>query len=102
MGYCAAIPHNQEKSVPQILRFILDGRPPQHPFQHATGLRAVVLDWVRRADPVLSQQIHDANQSKPFSISPLWNEEGFAMFEVAVLADSLLAPLLEGIESAGE
>ena len=41
--------------MPQILRFILEGRPPLHSFQHATGLRAVVLDWVRQADPALSQ-----------------------------------------------
>ena len=88
--------------MPIKLRFVLEGPAFVSPFQHATGLRAVTLDWIRRADPELSQEIHDANQSKPFSISPLWSEEGSAMFEVAVLADSLLAPLLAGIESAGE
>ena len=88
--------------MPIKLRFVLEGAAPVSPFQHATGLRAVVLDWVRRADPELSQEIHDANQSKPFSISPLWNEQGFSLFEVAVLADSLIAPLLEGIAQAGE
>ena len=88
--------------MPMKLRFVLEGPEPGSPFRHATGLRAVMLDWIRRADPDLSQEIHDANQAKPFSISPLWSEKGFAMFEVAVLADSLLAPLLEGIERAGE
>jgi CRISPR-associated endoribonuclease Cas6 len=88
--------------MPIKLRIHLEGPEPGSVFRHATGLRAVTLDWIRRADPNLSQEIHDANQSKPFSISPMWSEEGFAMFEVAVLADSLIAPLLAGIESAGE
>jgi CRISPR-associated endoribonuclease Cas6 len=88
--------------MPIKLRVVLEGPEPVSPFRHATGLRAVALDWIRRADPGLSQEIHDANQSKPFNISPLWSEEGFAMFEVVLLADSLIAPFLEGIESAGE
>jgi CRISPR-associated endoribonuclease Cas6 len=92
----------EERGMPIKLRFALEGPDPVSPFRHATGLRAVTLDWIRRADPVLSQAIHDANQSKPFSISRLWSEEEVAMFEVAVLTDSLVAPLLEGIESAGK
>jgi CRISPR-associated endoribonuclease Cas6 len=92
---------NGERFMPQILRFILEGEPPQHSFQHATGLRALVLDWVRQADPALSQVIHDANQSKPFRISPLWSEEGKVWFDVAVLAEEVVAPLLEGLRLAG-
>jgi len=94
--------NGEEGGMPIRLRFVLEGAGAVSPFQHATGLRAVIFDWIRRADPDLAKEIHDANQSKPFSISPLWSERGFSLFEVAVLSDDLIAPLLEGIERAGD
>jgi CRISPR/Cas system endoribonuclease Cas6 (RAMP superfamily) len=85
--------------MPQRLRFALQGRHPAHPFQHATGLRALVMGWLRAADPGLSEQVHDANQPKPLNISPIWYEAdtpGAMCFEVSVLVDWMVAPLLEG------
>ncbi len=34
-------------------------------------VHAAFLDLIRQADPLLSQQLHDMNQRKPFTVSPL-------------------------------
>jgi CRISPR-associated endoribonuclease Cas6 len=86
--------------MPQKIRFQLEGRPPVQAFQYATAMRALVLRWLHAADPQLSQEIHDANQPKPLTVSPLWRNEGTergCWFEVAVLADELAPTLWEGI-----
>lgn len=82
--------------MPTRLRFPLDGPPPAEPHSHAAGLYRLVLDWLDRACEGLSAPVHDANQVKPLSISPVWQEEGRPYFEVSVLADWLLEPLLAG------
>jgi len=91
--------------MPQRLRFTLRGERPPHPFQHATHLRALVLAWLAGADPTLATEIHDANQPKPFTISPLYETNGMSgyhWFEVSLLADDLLDPLILGMSRAKE
>lgn len=84
--------------MPVKLQFTLHGEPPLHPYQHVTGLRAVVLRWIESVDPALSAMIHDANQSKPYTLSPLWQvSPHIFQFTVAVLADEILDPLLRGL-----
>jgi len=83
--------------MPAKLRFHLRGEAPTHPFQHMSGLRALVLEWLGRAQPERSAWLHRENQPKPYSLSPLLPEEGEAeglRFEVSLL-DDRLAPLLE-------
>ena len=89
--------------MPQIIKIELSGRAPETPFDHATGLRALVLQWLKSVDAELATTIHDANQPKPYTISPLWNREGrneTLEFEIAVLTDWLADALLVGIRQS--
>ena len=89
--------------MPQIIQIELSGRAPATPFDHATGSRALVLKWLKCVDDELATTIHDANQPKPYTISPLWNREGRVdtlTFEIAVLTDWLTAALLEGVRQS--
>lgn len=91
--------------MPYKLQFQLAGEPPAYPYSVATGLRAVAFGWICAADAALAKTIHDANQSKPLSISPLWTvagEQRVCLFEIAVLADSLLPVFLEGIQRSSD
>ena len=84
--------------MPAKLRFHLRGEAPAHPFQHMSGLRALVLGWLGRAQPMLTAALHDENQPKPYSIGPLLSDEGADgefRFEVSLLDDRLIAPLQE-------
>src|SRR5437660_95103 len=60
--------------MPITFRIMLDGPTPASPFQHMAGLRALVLDWFRRADPETSAVLHDTNARKPYTVSALWPE----------------------------
>jgi CRISPR-associated endoribonuclease Cas6 len=42
--------------------------------QYTTALHGWFLDCVRRTNPTLSQQLHDGQDEKPFTISGLWGE----------------------------
>jgi CRISPR-associated endoribonuclease Cas6 len=86
--------------MPLKLRVILAGTPPQNPFQHAKGLRALALRWIAAVDPAMAEEMHEANQPKPYSISPLWRDnspEGECRFEIGLLVDDLAAPILQGM-----
>lgn len=85
------------------MRFFLLGEPPQSPYQHAGGLRAVVLGWIAAGDAGLAETLHEANVPKPYTISPLWWDEaqGAAAFEVTVRAEWLAEPLLRGVRETG-
>jgi CRISPR/Cas system endoribonuclease Cas6 (RAMP superfamily) len=55
------------------------------------------------AAPETAAQIHNANQLGPLTISPLWCKPGSgkaSVFEVAVLADWLVEPLIAGVEAS--
>ena len=85
--------------MPLKLRFQLHGPPPVSPFQHAAGLQASLLRWVAASDPQTATLLHDANQPKPYAVSPLWSTPGRArslFFDVSVLVDSLADPIAEG------
>ncbi len=90
--------------MPQILRFHLQGTSKGGPFQHAKGLYALVLrQWLAGVVPEAATQIHNAYQLGPLAISPLWhnlNSKNANFFDVVVLADWLVNPLLEGIETS--
>ncbi len=90
--------------MPIKLRFPLEGEPPPSPYQHATGLRALLLRWLEGEDPELSSMIHDSNQPKPYTVSPLWSETapGRHYFEVSVLSDWIAEPLVAGMSRSGE
>jgi CRISPR-associated endoribonuclease Cas6 len=80
--------------MPLKIRITLAGEPPANPFQHATGLRALVLRWLQTAD-----------QAKPFRISPLQTEReerSRSWFETAVLADEIATPLMQGVKGSRE
>jgi len=85
--------------MPLKLRFHLHGPPPASPFQHGAGLQALVLGWVAAGDPDTAARLHDANQPKPYAISPLWPAAGDAdsrFFDVSLLVDSLAQLLIDG------
>lgn len=88
--------------MPTRLLIPLHGPPPESQFQHATGLRALVLRWIEAADPALSLALHEENQPKPYAISPLWNQNGVLSFEISLLADWLLKPLVTGMSECGD
>ena len=80
--------------MPLTLKITLQPEPRARMNAHPLGLRAVVYDWIRRADPEAAQAIHDANQPKPYNIGPLlpWpgadpRTPGAVAFEVSVLVD---------------
>ena len=90
--------------MPLKIRFHLDGDAPPDPYQHAKGLRAVVLKWIEEINPVFSSEIHDANQPKPYSISAIrrhGNERGTCWFELSLLLDELYIPILQGQGAKG-
>lgn len=85
--------------MPQAIHFCLRGRPPESPWTHAKGLRAVVLRWFRTANPEVSRALHDDPRPKPYAIGPLTKSEGVAAaveFRVSVGPDWLTDLLLEG------
>ncbi len=86
--------------MPLKIRFSLEGGGPPDPYQHARGLRAVVLNWIDKVNPKLSTEIHDFDQPKPYCISPLRRENAGrrkgCFFDLSVLVDGLYAPILEG------
>lgn len=78
--------------MPQILQITLDGPAPRDPFQHMSGLRVMLLDcWECRNDPLMAGLLHDANQPKPYTVSPLRAGPGAGRvsFHVSVLIDGL-------------
>ncbi len=88
--------------MPCKLRIHLDGDPPSHPFQHAAGIYKLVLDWLALgAGAGLATMIHDANQPNPYTISPIFCEEGHPWFEVGVLADPFTGRIKNGAELYG-
>jgi len=90
--------------MPTRLRFQITGPTPRSPYQHATGLRAVVLRWIAAADPQRAEEMHDSSLPKPYSLSPLQlplaSAEPLA-FEVGVLDDRLVPLMLTGAEHRG-
>ena len=99
--------------MPVRLRFSLNGPVPRTPHIHAAGVYRLVLDWLEAGQAGVSQPLHDANQVKPISIGPpppnpgmVWgpNESdddpkslvNRSRFDVGVLVDHLLMPLLAG------
>ncbi|MCX6358318.1 MAG: CRISPR system precrRNA processing endoribonuclease RAMP protein Cas6 [Armatimonadetes bacterium] len=63
----------------------------------APVLQAVVLGWLDDAAAGLGKIVHEPGQPRPVAISPLHCEEHAATFQVTVLADWLIEPLLDGI-----
>ena len=87
--------------MPVRLQFPLEGPPPLTPFQHATGLRALVLSWIKAVDPALSAAVHDDPGPKPYSISPLWETDSGPVFELSLLSEPLTQAVLAGMEATG-
>ena len=91
--------------MPLKIRFHLEGEAPSDPYQHARGLRALVLDWIGEIDPAYSKEVHDANQPKPYSIGTLRRHDTLrraCSFDLALLVDALYAPILQGQRQTGE
>lgn len=82
--------------MPVRLRFPLMGPVPRTPHIHASGVYRLVLDWLEAGQAGVSKPLHDANQVKPVSIGPVWSEAGGCYFDVGVLVDHLVMPLLAG------
>jgi CRISPR-associated endoribonuclease Cas6 len=90
--------------MPHRLHFTFRGDPPEQPFQHAAGLRALALRWISEADPELGASLHSSGRPKPYTLSPLWSprgEPGVVRWEVTVLTDWLLEPLEAGVRKCG-
>lgn len=86
--------------MPQRIRIHVSGNPPSNPFQHSTGLRAVLYGWLEHNGAAIATALHDANQVKPFTLSPLGaSRDGECFFDVAILTDWLSAPMLDGLSS---
>jgi len=67
-----------------------------------SGLRAVVYHWIALADPDTAAFLHDANQPKPFVISPIHHERGAELsFTLAITADWLTELFLRGVRLGG-
>jgi hypothetical protein len=92
--------------MPQRIRISLSGNPPSNPFQHSSGLRALLYGWLEQSSPTLAQTVHNANQVKPFTISPVERKPGrdtTCFFDVSVLADWFSSSVLQGLScSNGE
>ena len=88
--------------MPARIRFPLAGPSPAHPYQHATGLRALVLKWIQAADPERSERLHEDGRPKPYSLSPLWNDEGILFFDLCLLTDELVDLVALGMARCGE
>ena len=72
------------------------------PHAHANGLRALLLAWFDAADSELARALHDADQPKPYSISPLVAQgPRRCQCRVSLLDDALLPLLLFGLEQRG-
>ncbi len=80
--------------MPTKIRLTLAGPAMSPPLEYGRCLQGLVYGWLQDIDPT----IHDLNQMKPLTISPLWREaETLHSFEVAVLVDGLTGALLERI-----
>ena len=91
--------------MPLKLRFHLEGEAPPDPYQHARGLRALVLNWIGEIAPDYSKEVHDANQPKPYSIGAMRRHERLrraCWFDIPLLVDALDAPILQGQQQQGE
>src|SRR5579872_1107931 len=90
--------------MPVKLRFTLQGPPPEHPFRHATGIRALVPRWIQAHDPALATVIHDSNTTKPYSISPIWTVTAGqpSHFDVAILADHIVESMIRGVSQSSD
>ena len=91
--------------MPQKIRINLSGTPPNNPFQHASGLRALLYGWLQQSSRNVAQTVHDANQAKPFTISPLGredNRDSGCFFDVSLLADWLSSPVLDGLSDSSQ
>jgi len=86
--------------MPVRLRFPLNGPVPRTPHVHAAGVYRLVLDWLEAGQAGVSKPLHDANQVKPISIGPVWSGADGSYFDVGVLVDHLLVPLLAGAARA--
>jgi len=87
--------------MPIRLSIPLHGRPPEHSFQHITGLRAVVLGWLNAANPALAEELHKMEGPKPYTISPVWARDGDRGFDICLLDHRLLTPLVTGFGASG-
>lgn len=86
--------------MPQKIRIHLAGNPPPNPFQHSSGLRALLYGWLEQSSRTLAETVHNANQAKPFTISPISpNLDGNAecFFDISILSDRFSSPVLEGL-----
>lgn len=61
--------------MPSILHVRLHGPAPAHPFEHANGLRALVVQWIAAVSPDHPTiAAHKSPGTKPYTISPLYTE----------------------------
>ncbi len=90
--------------MPCKIRIHLQGEAPCNPFQHSAGIQALFYNWLSFGNDSVAARIHDANQSKPFNLSPLScnpNNDNECFFDVSILTDWLISPLVEGISRIG-
>jgi len=88
--------------MPHVFRCELAGPAPQNPYQHTSGLRALVLQWIAASDAALAESLHASNKPKPYSIGPLVVAgEDVVEFDVSVLSDDVTWSMLKGIELLG-
>jgi len=66
------------------------------PKEIGRACQALVLDWFRRADPQLSQRLHDQSPC-PWRLYPRLEGERVLHLEIGLLQGELLAPLLWGL-----
>jgi CRISPR-associated endoribonuclease Cas6 len=90
--------------MPYRLRIHLKGPTPQSAYQHSAGLRALLLSWIEEQNPDLSQAFHDANQPKPYTVSPLnaaSSGQHSLFFDVSLTTDWLLEMILNSCPKTG-
>ena len=91
--------------MPLKIRIHLSGNPSANPYQHSNGLQALFYSWLKRSSSSLASQVHDANQSKPFSISPInymKTPGSECFFDVSILTDWLASPVLDGLTASAD
>ncbi|PJF42782.1 MAG: hypothetical protein CUN55_09635 [Phototrophicales bacterium] len=44
-------------------------------YSHGRLIHAAFLDIIRTIDPMLSERLHDLNQRKPYTLSPIWSSQ---------------------------
>lgn len=87
--------------MPYSLTISLEADEPEElPDNSRRALHANFYDWLKGGDRQLAEEVHSADGTKPFTISPLWPAGEERRFRITLLRDNLWPPLEKGFSKA--